>query len=57
MEFPDIKDILVPGGVISQFLAGFEQRPPFANMRCFSTKHIGKDESFLLRYRFIKELN
>jgi hypothetical protein len=29
----------------------------FANVRCFSTKHIGKDEPFLLRYQFIKELN
>jgi hypothetical protein len=29
----------------------------FANVCFVSTKHIGKDEPFLLQYRFIKELN
>jgi len=34
-----------------------EHRLSFASVSFFSTKHIGKDEPFLLQYRFIKELN
>jgi hypothetical protein len=34
-----------------------KHRLSFANVRFVSTEHIGKDEPFLLQYRFIKELN
>ncbi|MCX5638348.1 MAG: DEAD/DEAH box helicase [Planctomycetota bacterium] len=34
MEFPDIQEVLAPGGVISQFLTGFEERPQQVQMAC-----------------------
>ena len=32
MEFPDIQEVLAPGGVVSQFLTGFEERPQQVQM-------------------------
>jgi len=34
MEFPDIQEVLAPGGVISQFLTGFEERHQQVQMAC-----------------------
>ena len=34
MEFPDIQEVLAPGGLVSQFLTGFEERPQQIQMAC-----------------------